>query len=133
MSLGVYFDLHFWQRQVLHAKHSPDRLMVGAPLLHRFDHSMHRLLVQRDEVGVQAVDIGPALAACVLDVCIHVGEGLLDLLDSIWIDALGGAVPTALILGQLRSEYLGRVGGCAHLGLNIRCYRRSGRLGYTRA
>ena len=95
--VGSHLDLdpHRGLPQARHADAGPDGLVVGHVGLEVADHGGEGLVAQGDVVRVDAEDLGPALAAGVLEVQLHVLEGLVDLRVDVAGDLPRRGVPAA--------------------------------------
>jgi hypothetical protein len=86
---------HLRLRQLLNPQRRPQRPMVRAPLLQVPDHRNQARIIHGHVVAADLVDLGPSLAAGLLEREIDVLEGLVNLLVDAGGDAAVERVPAA--------------------------------------
>jgi hypothetical protein len=79
MRHDLNLDTHIILSQTRYTDTSPQRLMVGHPLLEVAHHRVQRLIVDRDMIRVDAKDLGPALASSILQTPLDIGKGEVNL------------------------------------------------------
>lgn len=79
MCHDLNLNTHIILPQTRYTDTSPQRLMVGHPLLEVTHHCPHRLIVDRDMIRVNPKDLGPALAAGIPQTPLDIGKGEVNL------------------------------------------------------
>ena len=87
--------VHALEAEAGDADHGHDGLVVRHPLGAVAEHVAGEFVVERGEVEVDAVDLGPALAAGVAEGEVDVGEGLVGFGAEVGADLACGGVPAA--------------------------------------
>lgn len=93
VSRDLDLNTHIILSQPRDAHTCPDGLMIGHPFLEVPHHGLERLIVERYMVRVDAEDLLPAFPTGILQVEIHVGEGLVDLGVDFAVDRACCGVP----------------------------------------
>lgn len=116
-SLNLNLHSHRLQPQLRNPNLSPNRMMISpTPLLEISDHSSRRVLVQRQVVASDAIDLAPAFAASSFQGQIDIRERLVDLGVEVLRDPgrgggeVGVRVPAAWRCGLRLVVEVGRCG-----------------------
>lgn len=89
------FDTHIILPQPGNSDASPKRLVVGHILLEVPNHGRHRLIVDRDVVGVHSEHLRPPISTSIFQIQLNILKCLVDLCIYLLIELSCNGIPAA--------------------------------------